>query len=193
MKMTETNLVDFADEQLWQAFLYTQGELSAADEECFEQQLLTDIRLCELVVAVQSLMEESNSQSKMSMRVVRSELHIQDTEFHSQIRPANRSRRTLATLITLACCLMVSFFASRGTFMTPVDSVAAPEELLVNLWTGEGTWDRIPDSTSEFSDDVEYVDAPLEVPDWMLAGLTIESDGEPGDVDDILPEALDVF
>ena len=170
------NTKKYNEKQFWQACRYVMGELSDAEFEQFEDQLAVDIRLCDDVIEATRLMACAQTVDPvLSRQLMPAVVHVPQS--------SNLSR-TLASIAALAACVVLLFVAT----LTSPPPVADPNaEVLVDAWL-ENALDNEP---AEVLDNDEY--APeLDVPDWMIAGVSLaelEFD-HTGMPDDLMPEDL---
>ena len=159
--------IQFQDEQLWQAFRYVAGELSVADSEAFEQQMLQDSALCEAVAEATILLSTVAASGRKS--------HIMPplSATRSQQSRAAGRYRTVAVTAAACCCLALVLLLSRlsdtstkaGGVIAQADPTDA--ELLVAAWAEDFALQTAQES--EYDDSVQQ---ELAVPDWMLAAVT---------------------
>ena len=175
---------DHNDEQFWQACLYVMGELSETEREQFEDRLAADVKLCDYVVEATQLMACAQTV---------------DPVLSQQIMPATASAqqstqigRSLASFAALAACLALLFVVTR-----PVNPPAAADPdagVLVDAWLDNGLDFESADETEN-----EVLTPEIDVPDWMIAGVSLAEleldDGSmPDDVmpDDLMPDGEDM-
>ncbi len=154
-----------SEEQLWQAFQFVAGELSPDDAKRFEERLESEPLLCEAVAEATLLTSTL--------------LKCQPEETLNQVpdatEPVRDYSRSIATVVTLACCLIVAVVLSNmpESETQTAQTDVADAEVLVTTWA---------DSFAAEVDDIpeidEQTDHDLDVPDWMLAGLTLNDAAE---------------
>lgn len=186
----------FTEEELWRAFEYVSGDLNEQDAEDFEQQMLTDNSLCEAVAeAVRLSVDVAACTDTAEQR-----LFVQQTESR-QASPDSRSV-TAATVVTICCCLaltaLLAVFVSKETSVPiaktggRIQAANLDAELLVDVWVESVAADAVAET--EHSDDFS---SDLDVPDWMLAALTLAdvAGREDSDmpVEGLMPDDSDVF
>ncbi|MEQ9411113.1 MAG: hypothetical protein RIK87_25600 [Fuerstiella sp.] len=201
------------EDQLWRAFRYVAGELSASEVEDFEQQVLTDVTLGDAVAeatllasAVASGCADASVSSVTKRKPTTSKPAASSCSIGSVLPVATPSsspvvgsgRRVIAAAATIVSCLCFAMLIFRPG--VPVDSITelveAEEpgsvEMLVTVWVDSS------DSLTEFEAELEEpVEPELDVPDWMLAAVSLtaisEHDRPAGVDEDLMPDDRDLF
>jgi len=152
---------EITDEQHWQAFRYTQEEMSAQEREAFEEQMLLDANLCAATA---------------DACLLRSTILAADDvpSVTSQSQPAAGRSGLRLTAVATAVCTCAGLLLTLQFRVPATDSAPATTdndaELLVGMWADEFADDEEP------LDDVgESNDVDLDIPDWMFAGVQAES------------------
>ncbi len=162
---------DLGTDQLWQAFLYVSGELSADDAQAFEDQMLEDSLLCEAVVQASRL----TSAVADSLRV--SPPTVVATPNRRPIR--NRREVFAACVAVCCCCCLVAVLVTVQFAATPETQVSfsgpTEAEQLVDAWA-----DSFSNDFSTEADHGDFVQQELDVPDWMMAAVSLDAAGESG-------------
>jgi hypothetical protein len=184
--------IPFTDEQLWQAFQYVSGELCAEECETFERQLQDSAGLCEAVAEVVLLTSEIAACGQSRSIVPSASL-----EASQQARSTARKNRAVAALTAICCCLGLVLILSQGPIATDsaVDVVSGQEtidaEYLVTAWAVSSAPEVV---ASEF---YESGETELDVPDWMLAAVTLSEMAEGVDsdtpADSVMPDDMELF
>ncbi len=184
--------IQFQDEQLWQAFRYVAAELSVADAEAFEQQMLQDSALCE-AVAEATLLLSSVAASERPSQIMPALSATQSQQF----RAASRYR-TVAVTAAACCCLALVLVLSQlpdtSTTASGVIAQADPTdaELLLAAWAED-----IALQTAQESEYDDSVQQELAVPDWMLAAVTPQGpdalERPDRQVDERMPDDVEFF
>ncbi|MDG1894727.1 MAG: hypothetical protein P8J37_07455 [Fuerstiella sp.] len=179
--------IQFSEQQLWQAFRYVGAELSVADAEAFEQQMLQDAALCEAVADVILLLS--------SVAVSGRPRHVGASAALSRKSQFGGRSRTVAVTATVCCCLALVLMLPQlpGTSETTVvQTETADAELLLAAWA-----ENISIQTDEDSEYDESVQHELAVPDWMLAAVTLSDieqlKNSDMPVDELVPDDSGVF
>ena len=102
----------------------------------------------------------------------------------SQVSSASNAneRRRLVAAVSICTCLMLAFVIS-GVMVKPVESLSgkAKAELLVDVWSmGDSLVPQLQSDyfASDIGEDSEFAQQVLEVPEWLLAAVTMEDLGE---------------
>ena len=160
----------FSEDDHWLAFRYVSGELSAADAEAFELQMLDDPRLCDAVVEAGLLVTTIASTEK------------QPAAAREKQRVSPRPQTAIASFVAVCCCLLVVSLAARlaTTRDSGSESVASSGsaevenvEVLVDVWI-----DGISDDAEMESIEADLLSQDLEVPGWLMAAVSLDV-GEP--------------
>ena len=162
--------MQFTDNQLLLAFRYVAGELTVDESEFFEQQLLTDQSLCEAVVEavfLGSLVASSSAPIAATRLKLNSSCVVRPS-----LEPVRRSYSYLVTGVTACLCLfMLMAIYSRSTVQPIGVSQMVQQddaELLVSVWATE------PEEAGDLAlDESDLIVEELDVPDWLLAAVTI--------------------
>ena len=174
--MTESSKA--SEEQLWQAFQFVSGELSVDETKRFEERLESDPFLCDAVV-------EATLLTSSVLHCQPEESATQVIHSHSRGRAHNFSR-SIAAVVALACCLILAVVLSNmpeaETETVQADVIDA--EVLVTTWA-----DSFAADIEDIPEIDEQTDQDLDVPDWMLAGLTLNAKVEVNS-SDMPPEIL---
>ncbi|MCP4170925.1 MAG: hypothetical protein GY758_09165 [Fuerstiella sp.] len=166
--------IKFSDEQLWQAFQYVAAELSVADTEAFEQQLLLDVALCDAVATATVLTSTVAAGGRQRGTLVPSCVTLPQKS-HPKAR-----HRMVAVTASACCCLALVLFLSLlpGTSgdlsVSTAQENVADAEWLVAVWS-----ENFADHADEESDYDDSAEQELAVPDWLVAAVTLP------DVDEI--------
>ncbi len=182
----------FSDEQLWQAFQYVGAELSTAEAEALEQQMLRDVSLCEAVAEATMLTSSVAASGRPRHTIV-------PTSVSSSQNAGPAGRNQVVALMAALCGCLALVVVSSGFPDVPnglagvvaqADSIDA--EFLVAAWA-----DNFAAQTDEESEYDEFVQQELAVPDWMLAAVTLADLGavEHSDmpVDGLMPDDMELF
>ncbi len=150
----------------WRAFQYVHGEFSADDNEVFEQQMLEDADLCAMVT-------EASLLTSAIVSITPAGLTVQPTPNHTP--PRREVRKTAAVIVSICCCVSVLALLSVVTIehsdILQAETPMIDAELLVSVWA----------DVVEEADDLEpgfTVENELDVPDWMLAGISELENGK---------------
>lgn len=171
--------MQLTDDQRLLAFRYVAGELTADESEVFEQQMLADQSLCEAVVqavAVGTLVASAAmdfsaaaSSTKVSCVVHKPATHL--------AQPIRRSYSYLATSVTGCLCLfMLMAIYSKSTMTLSQTSQVVQQDdaaLLVSVWATESA-----EAVDLASDESDLLAEELDVPDWLLAAVSIAGQEE---------------
>ena len=144
------------NDELWLAFQYVLGETSIDDVESFEQQMLQNTNLC-AATAETSLLVSAISISGDTAEPT------QPVRHHASARHV--ACRVAAVVSTLCCCAGLIVFLSAEVGDRKQVSQA---DLWVTAWADSAAFTEEPKQLeADVSDDGE-----LDVPEWMLAGLS---------------------
>lgn len=178
MTTTPSQITPAEEDQLWQAFCYVHGELSADEAEQFELQMLDDAELCALVAdtslltAAIAATDQRPRQRPVSPAVSHPAVAVRDTVSIAHY---------LAVTSVVCCCAVAAVILARNEFRTPgavtVSTGSSDAAFLVNAWADGRTPETEPDATDPESAD----DDDLVVPDWMLAALSADDIAEPAE------------
>ena len=149
-----------SDDDLWLAFQYVHGEISPDDVEAFEQRLLRDVALCDSVAKA----------SLLTSAIATSEASVQPVQRHV---PSDRGlSRATAVVSSLCCCVgLILVLSQPALFRSSEVGDSAPimdTDLLVTVWADSG-------DSIEHPEELDFVvpeDEDLNIPDWMLAGIS---------------------
>ena len=170
-KMNRTNKTsEVRDENLLQAFRYVASELTADESDSFELAMLEDPSLCDAVVQVTSLTTAISATASQPAKLARPTVVVNQI---ASERPARATTTAIATGIAVCCCLallvVVSQPASNVNIASVTGSVEQEDaEMLVGVWTDEA----ISGAAVELEES-DIVPDDLDVPDWLLAAVTI--------------------
>ena len=164
----------FSDDQFWQAFQFVAGELPDAQSEAFELQMLDSPTLCEAV-------SEAVRLSAAVAAGVESPKPIARPTIVRCESPSRRRRSfgksVVAISATVCCCLLLLLVVSSDSnFESAIaidDDATEEAELLVSAWAS-----GFADDVGDEADDAEFDQQELDVPDWMLAAVTLTDDDE---------------
>lgn len=187
------------EDRLWEAFQYVSGEMSESRSFDFETRLEHDTELCTAVAEVSLLMAATadssggriQQTSQRSVSVVSAELRPERTKSGSSVR------RLLATVVAVCTCICITFLSTRNIedellVSSSADSAVSEAETLVLVWMGDGQEEIDRESFQE-----ETLPGDLEVPDWMLAGVTLtdfEDKGHPDmPAETTMPDDIEFF
>jgi len=177
-----------ADDRAWRAAQYVLGELSDSDAEAFEQMMLDDADLCELVLNATRLQagiavacRESSTDSVrplVKLSVVKLSVVDSTPAFAAVRSQVSRIAVSLAGL-GLAGILL--------TFATGSGEQSSGELAVVNAETADALANLISESeTSELlalqdvDTDVDPVLSEVATPEWLLTAIELEdSSGQP--------------
>lgn len=171
--MTNQTEATFTEEQLLLAFRYVAAELPTDEAEEFEQQMLTQQSLCEAVVQASSLSSLIAS-STPQLTVQHPKVQLDVAAKTSVVKSSRKSRSLLMTVIS-ACLCVLMLSAINRTDKGPASAVSQTSEnddaeLLMSVWANEGE-----ESVEPSLDESELLSDELDVPDWLLAAVTISS------------------
>lgn len=185
----------FTEEQLWQAFRYVSAEMSPEEAESFEDRMLANTDVCEAVAEATRLtgiIAVSDIKPDASLVCLAEDV--------SATRPWWSS---VAASTAVCCCLMLIGLmtlrlqtvdespSGHETVMESADGLA-DAELLVNAWVDSVSAEDVLDS-----DTVESVQADLDVPEWMIAAVTLSDiegvDGDDMPVERLMPDDVELF
>ncbi len=164
----QNNQLHTDDSRQWRAFQYVNGELSAEESESVEQQMVQDADLC-TDVAEASLLTSAIAASPQTAPLRQ---RLPDAPVRSVLN------RLAAVVSAVCCCAGVVILLSQQTRTTNTASRKMLETsnagFLVTAWIDSGETYSEPNATApEPSDDPD-----LDIPDWMLAGLSEIHQGE---------------
>ncbi len=166
----------YSDEQFWQAFQFVAGELSADQSELFELQMLDSPAMCEAVAEAVRLTSAVAADSGKSTAV------LSPTMVRCQAAVPRRStsgKSAIAMVATVCCCLLLLLVVSTDSGSEPsvaaTDKATVEAELLVSAWAA-GFVDDVEDDVNL----AETATHELDVPDWMLAAVTLSDDEDAG-------------
>lgn len=159
------------DDLHWRVTQYISGDLTAEQEEWFEQQMLQDSDLC-AAVAEASLLTSAIVAAGSIAEPGRPTLQ--------RITPAKTTspapfRRLTAVVCAIGCCAGLMMLISPNIVphattktTTPRSTEFADADFLVTNWLNSNDLDAETDLLETQMND----EAELNVPDWMLAGLS---------------------
>jgi len=177
----------YSDDQFWQAFQFVAGELSADQSELFELQMLDSPAMCEAVAEAVRLSsavaaESNKAATVLSPTVVRCEAAMP--------RRSTSGKSAVAIVATVCCCLLLLLIvptdSGSESSVAATDKATVEAELLVSAWAAG--------FTDDFEDDVNLSETDqheLDVPDWMLAAVTLTDDEDPDSNDGVDAHADD--
>ena len=147
------------DDQLdWMAQQYVLGDLPAAETESFELRLANDLKACEAVAAASILVQ--------GIRIAREDGRI--------VTSANPRKSSGFAKVVVAASLLIAmgviWQVSNRTIVSNDKSNAVE---LVSQWRSDSTVDT--NDVDDMDDDTELA-AELEVPTWLIAGVSLEQD-----------------
>lgn len=167
--------------QLWQAFLYVSGELSADDEQKFEDQMLVEPLLCEAVVDASRL----TTAVADGLRFLPSSVvpTVAATGLKTTLATTNRrpirSRREVFTACAAVCCCLAAVLMTVQFAATPEAQISGVQptdaEQLVDAWA-----DSYSNEFATEADHGDFEQQQLNVPDWMMAAVSLDAAGESG-------------
>ncbi|MEZ6130126.1 MAG: hypothetical protein R3C59_15685 [Planctomycetaceae bacterium] len=169
------------DDSLWHAFRYVAAELSDAEAESFEQQLLNDAELCEAVIEVTRLTSAvASGSSLLPVKPVTLVASTPPVALPSANGSPSRVGRTVAVVAALCCCVIFVTRTSSVSNPEPSDVIAvdghsfdSDAELLVSVWAaGELHEDDME------TDGTDLLNHDLDVPEWLLTALSPPTAGE---------------
>ena len=170
-----------SEEQLFQAFQYVAGELSASEADCFEQRLQVEPLLFEAVAEATIL----------TSAVLTSKARQTHVTCSGQSTPVRSISRSIAAVVAMACCLVLTVLLSSSHEPETAATNVEDAELLVSTWA-----DSFAEQAEYESEVEDQADQNLDVPDWMLAALTLSevSDVETSDmpVDSLMPGEMEL-
>lgn len=160
----------FSDELSWSAFRYVAGEMSSLEEAAFEARMLDDVDACEAVARMALVCEAANASFERP-QVALSALPIK----HRSPRWA-----AVATLAAVAWMVGIGVWFANGS--------RAERRLnaeIVGMWSSTAAPAIVDEGNALAVEDIEVpqVDVAsthgdLVVPDWMLAAVRLEADGD---------------
>lgn len=162
----DQNPTQIPDDIFWQAFRYVTGELVEAEDVAFEARLENDAVACEAVCEVTKIVYAVSAvpNARSTKPVVKATV----------LRPAANSGRSLAaTIASIACCLLLLIMLGRQSqdvseVASMSETGSSDAELLLAAWIDS----RGPLVEDERGHE-DSVAEDLDVPEWMLAGLTL--------------------
>lgn len=178
------------DERLMKAFRYVANEMSADESDSFELAMLEDQALCDAVVQATTLTTAlATSAGRPQTTTVRPAVVASKA---ADVRSSNRSMAAIATGIAVCCCLglLVSISQPQPDSEIAIYTEQEDAELLVGVWTDEA----MADSVIEVEDS-EIVADELDVPDWLLAAVTmsdLEGTGSDLSADEFLTDDIEL-
>lgn len=193
------------DEQLLTAFRYVAGELNRSESDRFEQQMETDIALCDAVIqateislavapaapAAPAEFVQPAANGLAETSTVRSDVSVQHVRPKAIAPAVGRSSRLTAVCLSMACCLLVVV----GVMLIQAPN---PSEMLAGSSGSSGT--LLDDAQQQASDQAELIltawadsfaadtveefnettNSELAVPEWMFAAVDL-GEGESSD------------
>ncbi|GAB5440735.1 MAG: hypothetical protein Fues2KO_10840 [Fuerstiella sp.] len=184
------------------AFRYVAGELKRSESDRFEQQMETDVTLCDAVIQateislavapvapVEFVQPAANGLAETT--TVRSDVSVQHVRPKAIAPAVGRSSRLTAVCLSMACCLLVvvgvmliqtpnpsemlaGSSGSSGTLLDDAQQQASDQaELILTAWADSFAADAV----EEFS---ETTNSELAVPEWMFAAVDL-GEGESSD------------
>lgn len=177
---------NFTEQQLWDAFRYISGDCSSEESIVFESRLAEDPVLRECVVEAVQLSAALVGEPMPAVPVVQS-------------RRSKKSRfQFVATAVVGLVCgvlLMVVWKTPAANEVVQKlnasdDIELADAELMLSFWSSERE-EAAPDggeSVASVDDDLELV-AELDVPDWLVAAVTLSEMNEFPELDDVIPSS----
>lgn len=166
LRVVEMNgdLQEVSEDQFSSAFQYVAGELSAAENEAFEQRLLLDSGLCEAVAEAVLV-----TSAVAAVRNPQGRILVNRSAGDQQERV--RWRRVMAVSAAVCLCAVVALtmpVRPVAPDLTADAGRASDEELLVLAWAES----LAPESQRETDVD-ELLQTELDVPEWLLAAVSL--------------------
>lgn len=165
--MTKLNFKNpLSEDEQWLAFRYVAGELSDAETEAFELQMLDDQRLCDAIVDATLL--------TTAIAAERTAVGVKVLPVAATVSPSTGGRRAVVAIVTTCCCMAVVVLASQyaglpqntNAFAAVVRSEA---EILVDAWAEGFDEDTLVEPLP-----ADIGEADLEIPGWLMAAVSLD-------------------
>ena len=164
------------DDRGWTALLYALGEMTVAEQEAFEQRLMTDGALCDELVSVVRTCSVVAEVDRLAAGSARHASRVSVAQLNSASRSSGTAPRRTAAIIVAVSCAMLLMVATVLNVSPPMpDSIVLNEDetdVFVKLLADDAERLVVVDDSEESGVD-ESVNELL-APEWLLAAIELD-------------------